>query len=59
MNGYLTTCINYRKEGGCLTEHTNGGKYDNILQFTKEAELIIRGLSYGVDPLYYNAIDNE
>jgi hypothetical protein len=33
------------------------GKYDNILQFTEEADLIIRGLSYGVDALYYN--DNE
>lgn len=37
--------------------HTNGGKYDNIPQFTEKTDLIIRGLSNCVDALYYN--DNE
>ena len=33
--------------------HTDGGQYDNILQVTEEAYLIVWGLSYGVDALYY------
>lgn len=37
--------------------HTNCGQYDNILQFTKKADLVIRGLSYRMDDLYYD--DNE
>ena len=34
--------------------HTNCGQYDNILQFTKKADLIIRGLSDRPDALHYN-----
>lgn len=52
MNGFLTAYINY-EEGSCLIVHTDGGQYDNILQVTEEAYLIVWGLSYGVDALYY------
>jgi hypothetical protein len=56
MNGYLTTCIikSKRQEEGSPRTRTNGRKYDDVLQFTEEADFIIRGLSYGVDALYYN-----
>lgn len=57
MNGYLSTSINQRQEEGCMLMHANGGKYDNIPQFTEKTDLIIRGLSNCVDALYYN--DNE